>query len=1093
MEIFTSSTAGPPQASEDTTDAVKVDTSVDVVPEQHVLALHDVSHSEPCDGDAKVDKEQPNTKVDDDARATETITTEDDPSTPNEEKPAKVEIVESDNEPEAKRAKTGDDVKPTKPITTENAAAVPTSPTESNARPSKVDGVESDGQPAPPSLTEDPTSAAPTSSNGPDIKLTSPDSNKNSISWILTSEPAPSASEEIDAAAVAEYEALKERFRVERTPFLQSLSVHDRLDIKCYKYRQWFGGKVLKISDKKVKIHFHGFKKPVDYDRDDFMHLAPEGTYAAPFDSTSGAKWKQAPSAIDADLDGLSYIPDQTKPKPKKAPAPKRPRPTEPRTTGEVIVKSVSRSRATPLPQTDLDGKLIVKKELPPLPPPRPVGSSKRPKPDGHDPIDPFLAKGICRDDMPAWLASTSTVKPTGDFKADLEREQEVCSVCLEVEDPDGSEYVLCDGGCLGAFHQACVGIAPDTKLDEEWRCDSCVRHEHECPICRKLGLVGESLVKCALEDCGKYYHPECLIGHPLTQVGLKHKTLVCPRHTCDNCYAKKGSEGLMKCTYCSMAYHPRCIPPSCRFNDLAMVCGRDKAMKLPSIPSFYGPGAVVFDGKFKFPDIFLPKVCPAATSVDKEEQQVDVHQPFQFRLPATYLDESNAPPPRFQKLRRNQYLFKPLKLDMNDLPMCQCTDVCDDDCTNRASFVECIGNAGNGDKKERHFNCRVGPDCGNRALQVAAIPKTKVFKTTNGRGFGLRVLEPVKAGALVIEYVGEVLTAWMKQDRMIAHAETSPNNPNYYIMELDKNVYLDGRVKGSDSRFINHSCDPNCHLLKWEVGEFKRIAITALRDIEADEELSYDYQMETTSTDSFKCHCGAVKCRGTMAPDNLNKEAHAKLKLEEDNAKKTKKPPHKKRKRSSTKAVAALAVEPPNRNGGGNTSRRHVLAAVDDVSIKAELIADVKSEEGAATTDETRSPLTSTSSSTSSPPDTGSPGPAAAASSNSIRDDNVAGFVDATNIEGGMDTSEEDASPPRPTGDLDMMGTDARKDHVNHIASVLIAATGAPQEARTATSDAVSITTATTTTQATWMIRQDGGDAAAVHVETLPASPLCL
>jgi hypothetical protein len=183
-------------------------------------------------------------------------------------------------------------------------------------------------------------------------------------------------------------------------------------------------------------------------------------------------------------------------------------------------------------------------------------------------------------------------------------------------------------------------------------------------------------------------------------------------------------------------------------------------------------------------------------------------------------------------------------------------------------SFVECVGGHKSLDgKKEKMFNCNVGVNCGNRALQEAVVPMTKVVKCAN-KGFGLKAMEKIKAGSLVIEYVGEVLTERMKNERL---AQTV--DKNYYIMFLDTNQYLDGRLKGSESRFINHSCEPNCHLIKWEVGEFKRIAITALRDIEPEEELSYDYQMETSAADAFECFCGAPKCRGTMAPDNFNKE----------------------------------------------------------------------------------------------------------------------------------------------------------------------------------------------------------------------------
>lgn len=85
--------------------------------------------------------------------------------------------------------------------------------------------------------------------------------------------------------------------------------------------------------------------------------------------------------------------------------------------------------------------------------------------------------------------------------------------------------------------------------------------------------------------------------------------------------------------------------------------------------------------------------------------------------------------------------------------------------------------------------------------------------------------------------------------------------------MELDNGVFVDGKFKGSTSRYINHSCDPNCELQRWVVKGSPRIGIFAIRDIADGEALSYDYQFDTNEAEAFKCYCGTDKCRGTMAP----------------------------------------------------------------------------------------------------------------------------------------------------------------------------------------------------------------------------------
>ncbi len=69
---------------------------------------------------------------------------------------------------------------------------------------------------------------------------------------------------------------------------------------------------------------------------------------------------------------------------------------------------------------------------------------------------------------------------------------------------------------------------------------------------------------------------------------------------------------------------------------------------------------------------------------------------------------------------------------------------------------------------------------------------------------------------------------------------------------------------------FINHCCDPNC-----EADEIDgRVWIIALRDIAADEELSYDYNLYDGDDDA-PCRCGAENCRGSLySEEELAKRA---------------------------------------------------------------------------------------------------------------------------------------------------------------------------------------------------------------------------
>jgi len=175
-----------------------------------------------------------------------------------------------------------------------------------------------------------------------------------------------------------------------------------------------------------------------------------------------------------------------------------------------------------------------------------------------------------------------------------------------------------------------------------------------------------------------------------------------------------------------------------------------------------------------------------------------------------------------------------------------------------------------------------------------------------SAQGWGLKTAEKIYKGDVVQEYVGEIVDSADKEKRLKEWTEEHPNDPNFYIMvclqspvphwlvqfllessfrsplgfvfvlipqELSQGWYIDARHTANLSRFINHSCDPNCDLHRITVGGYTRNGIFANRDIEVGEFLSYDYQFDT-KLDRFVCRCGAKKCRGNMRGTNLNSSA---------------------------------------------------------------------------------------------------------------------------------------------------------------------------------------------------------------------------
>ncbi len=78
--------------------------------------------------------------------------------------------------------------------------------------------------------------------------------------------------------------------------------------------------------------------------------------------------------------------------------------------------------------------------------------------------------------------------------------------------------------------------------------------------------------------------------------------------------------------------------------------------------------------------------------------------------------------------------------------------------------------------------------------------------------------------------------------------------------------AYPDGKVVlwGYPDRHVNHRCDPNAY----ELYDGPAVWIVARRDISAGEEITFDYNVNTSAGTSWPCACGAARCRGESVGD---------------------------------------------------------------------------------------------------------------------------------------------------------------------------------------------------------------------------------
>ncbi|KAL4786054.1 hypothetical protein BJX76DRAFT_140425 [Aspergillus varians] len=171
---------------------------------------------------------------------------------------------------------------------------------------------------------------------------------------------------------------------------------------------------------------------------------------------------------------------------------------------------------------------------------------------------------------------------------------------------------------------------------------------------------------------------------------------------------------------------------------------------------------------------------------------------------------------------------------------------------------------------------CGCNEKCWNRVIEHGRTIRLEIFHT-GARGFGLRSPDFIRAGQFIDLYLGEVITIEKAERReRIANARNAPS----YLFNLDflvddENSYVvDGCNYGSPTRFINHSCNPNCRLFAVSRTHGDNylydLAFFALRDIKPYTELTFDYNPHMEKVDkpepsALPCLCGEQNCRGQL------------------------------------------------------------------------------------------------------------------------------------------------------------------------------------------------------------------------------------
>ncbi|KAL5495686.1 hypothetical protein ACEPAI_1149 [Sanghuangporus weigelae] len=177
---------------------------------------------------------------------------------------------------------------------------------------------------------------------------------------------------------------------------------------------------------------------------------------------------------------------------------------------------------------------------------------------------------------------------------------------------------------------------------------------------------------------------------------------------------------------------------------------------------------------------------------------------------------------------------------------------------------------------------CGCSEDCTNRVAQLGRQCHVNIVKTKN-KGWGVFAGKKIQKGTYIGIYSGEILLQSESIERGLVYNKIGKT----YLFDIDfwhiktedqdAKYTMDAFHVGNFTRFLNHSCDPNCKINAVYINdanvEKALLGIFALKDIDAGQELTFNYYGEMDEEDKDrgedqayqKCLCGARNCYGKL------------------------------------------------------------------------------------------------------------------------------------------------------------------------------------------------------------------------------------
>ncbi|XP_075714945.1 histone-lysine N-methyltransferase NSD3 isoform X5 [Rhinoderma darwinii] len=507
---------------------------------------------------------------------------------------------------------------------------------------------------------------------------------------------------------------------------------------------------------------------------------------------------------------------------------------------------------------------------------------------------------------------------------------------CFSCKLPSTSVKRCSIPSCGKFYHDACARQYAATVFDSRgFRCP-----HHCCCSCTAEKDMYRSckgrMLRCV--RCPVAYHSgdSCVAAGSLI---LSSSLMICSNHSKRSghssgavnvsfCFVCARGGKLLCCESCPAAFHPSCLnmempqgPWSC--NDCrtgkklhykqivwvklgnyrwwpAEICNpRSVPLNIQGLKHDIGDFPVFFFGSHDYYWVHQGRVFPYVEG-DKSfaEGQTSINKTFKKALEeaakrfqelkaqrenkeALEIERNSRKPPPYKHIKTNKAVGK-IQIqvaDVAEIPRCNCrpTDEApcglDSQCLNRMLLYECHPQV-----------CPAGEYCQNQGFTKRLYPETEIFRTDR-RGWGLKCNRDIRKGEFVNEYVGELIDE--EECRLRLKRSHENGVTNFYLLTVTKDRIIDAGPKGNYSRFMNHSCNPNCETQKWTVNGDIRVGLFALCDIPQGTELTFNYNLDCLGNGRTECHCGADNCSGFLgvrpktacATANEEKAKNARLK----------------------------------------------------------------------------------------------------------------------------------------------------------------------------------------------------------------------